>query len=273
MINFIQDVIQEYEFFFTLFLFIFGACVGSFLNVCILRMPDEQKSVTNPKTSHCPKCNAAIQWYDNLPIVSYLFLKGKCRNCRETISPQYMLIEILTGWLFVQFYEIFGLTPAYPFYFTFICLLLVATIVDFRHQIIPDEINFFGMIFACAMSVIFPQLHGVFDHAAGLGNAVLGLLAGGGSIYITGCIGDFVFKKESMGGGDVKLMAMVGAFLGWKLAILTYFLAPFFGAAIGIYAKYVKKEDIIPYGPFLSFAALLALFAGDFIMKTIWGIG
>lgn len=266
------ELIDQNYFFFTLLLFIFGACIGSFLNVCILRMPDEEKTINKPRTSHCPKCGEAIKWYDNIPIIGYLMLQGKCRKCKERISPQYLIVEIFTGWLCVQLCNVFGVTPEFIFYFVFLCLLLVATLVDFKHQIIPDEINFFGMIFGLAFSFFFPRLHGVFDHAAGLGHSMLGLLAGGGSIYLTGVLGDIVFKKESMGGGDVKLMGMVGAFLGWKMALLTYFLAPFFGAVIGLYVKYIKKKDIIPYGPFLSLAAVLALFYGKELLLLIWGI-
>jgi leader peptidase (prepilin peptidase)/N-methyltransferase len=262
--------ISDNYFFVTFFIFLFGACVGSFLNVCIYRMPEEGMSIVTPG-SHCPKCKEPVRWYDNIPILSYIFLKGKCRFCRAKISPQYLFVEALTGYLFVEFFILFGLTPAYFFYITFICLLLVSTWVDFKFQIIPDETNFFGMIFALIMSLIFPGLHNTDTHLLGLAHSFIGLLVGGGMIYAVGIYGEFRFKKEAMGGGDVKLMAMIGAFLGWKLTVLTFFIAPFMGSIIGLYAKFVKKEEIIPYGPFLSLGAVVALFAGDKILMKLFG--
>lgn len=267
----VQAFISENYFFITFFLFLFGTCVGSFLNVCMYRLPDENKSIVKPG-SYCPHCKTPIRWYDNVPILGYLFLKGKCRVCRVSISPRYVFVEVLTGYIFVQFFNVFGLSPEYFAYVFLTCALLVATFVDFKEQIIPDEVNYVGMIVGCLMGLLFPQLHDTNHHVTGFGYAVLGLLAGGGSIYITAIIGDFIFKKESMGGGDIKLMGMIGAFLGWKYALLTFFVAPFLGSVIGLYVKYVKKEEIIPYGPFLSGAALIVLFWGDKIIQFVFGL-
>ena len=266
----VSELVRDNYFFVTFFLFLFGACVGSFLNVCIARMPEEGMSIIKPG-SRCPHCAEPVRWYDNLPILSYIILKGKCRSCRKPISPQYLIVEALTGYLFVEYFILFGFSVEYFFYLTFTCLLLVSTWVDFKWQIIPDETNFFGMIVAVIASFIWPSLHGTDHHLGGLGYAFLGLLVGGGLIYLIGLYGEFRFKKEAMGGGDVKLMAMIGAFLGWKLAVLTFFLAPFLGAVIGLYAKFIKKEEIIPYGPFLSFGALISLFAGDKIIRQLFG--
>jgi leader peptidase (prepilin peptidase)/N-methyltransferase len=262
--------INENYFFVTFFIFLFGACVGSFLNVCIYRLPHEDMNIITPR-SHCPSCKQMVRWYDNIPFLSYIFLKGKCRFCRQKISPQYIFVEALTGYLFVEFFILFGLSAAFFFYTTLLCLLLVSTWVDFKWQIIPDETNFFGMIFALFFSLLFPSLYGAESHFYGLAQAVIGLLVGGGMIYAIGIYGEIRFKKEAMGGGDVKLLAMIGAFLGWKLTVLTFFIAPFFGCVIGLYAKFIKKQEIIPYGPFLSLGAIVAIFAGDKILIHLFG--
>ncbi len=259
----------------NIFMFIFGAIVGSFLNVCIVRMPHE-KSVVRPR-SHCVHCKKQLLWHDNIPFVSYILLKGRCRFCGQKISPRYFLVELITAITFVVFYQYFGLTALLPAYLTMVCGFIVATFVDFEHRIIPDEISVGGMIAGLVFSALVPQLHNVsvgtdpilLVHLKSLGWSVVGTLVGGGSIYAMGMLGDFLFKKESMGGGDVKLMAMVGAFLGWKFAILTFFLAPFFGAVYGIVEKIRTKDTAIAYGPFLVGGALISLFWGDALIRWI----
>jgi len=265
----ITAFISEHYFFVTVCLFIVGACVGSFLNVCIVRMPEEM-SVITPR-SRCPRCGHPIPWYDNIPILSYIVLGGQCRFCAERISPQYLIIEILTGYLFVEFFVLFGTTVLYVAYLYLACSLLVATLVDIKFQIIPDEINYIGMAVGLVLSAAFPALHQETLWYKGLTYAFLGLLVGGGSIYAIGIFGNIVFRKESMGGGDVKLMAMIGAFLGWKFVLLTFFIAPFLGSVMGLYIKFVKKGEIIPYGPFLSAAAFVALFGGERILSLLLG--
>jgi len=247
-----------------IFIFIFGAVIGSFLNVCIVRLPLE-KSVVFP-SSHCVACRAPIAWYDNIPLVSWVLLGGRCRMCKGKISFRYWLVELLTAVSFVLFYRYYGLQPVLWPYLVMLSGFIVATFVDFEHRIIPDEVSIGGMIAGLAFSLIIPQLHGTNSHLLGVGLSLLGLLAGGGCIYLMGVIGDFVFKKETMGGGDVKLMGMVGAFLGWKLALLTFFLAPFFGAGFGIVEKIRTKDSTIAYGPFLIMGALVSLFWGDKII-------
>jgi len=145
--------------------------------------------------------------------------------------------------------------------------LIVVTFIDLEFQIIPDRISIVGIFLGVIMSVFFPGLQGSFTWQKAFLNSILGILAGGGLIYLTGVLGQLAFKKESMGGGDVKLMAMLGAFLGWKMAILIFFLAPFFGAPIGIYMKFVKKQDIIPYGPYISMASFVAVIWGNKILS------
>lgn len=315
------------------FMFILGAIVGSFLNVCIVRMPHE-KSVVKPG-SHCVHCKKPLLWYDNVPFISYLLLKGRCRFCAGKISPRYFLVEFITGVTFVLFYKYFGLTPILGAYLTMVCGFIVATFVDFEHRIIPDEISIGGMFAGLLFSLFIPGMHDLSSSNLLLGRlimrivlmiffllyiwdffknkksfsddwevltlviglfsvdifinlfvnpsykiapflfsfdaAIIGLLIGGGLIYLMGLLGDFLFKKESMGAGDVKFMAMVGAFLGWKLAILTFFLAPFLGSVYGIVEILRTKKSDIAYGPFLVAGALISLFWGDRIIGWILG--
>lgn len=257
--------------------FILGAIVGSFLNVCIVRMPDE-KSVVYPP-SHCPYCKKSIRWQDNVPLLSYLFLLGRCRFCKTKISFRYFFVELLTAVTFVLFYLYFGLNILLIPYLAMVCGFIVAVFVDFKHRIIPDEVSVGGVIVGLILSFFIPSLHGIsngenfniFIHFQSLGMSFLGVLAGGGLIYGMGLLGDFLFKKESMGGGDVKFLAMVGAFLGWELAILTFFIAPLFGAVYGIVEKIRKNDSTIAYGPFLALGALISLFWGDWIIHWILG--
>ncbi len=253
--------------FLELFVFIFGALVGSFLNVCIVRMPKEQ-SVIFPR-SHCVHCQRMIPWFDNIPFVSFLLLRGRCRFCHSKISIRYLIVEFTTAVLFVIFYRHFGLTLECLAYLLMLCGLLVATFVDIEHRIIPDEISIGGMVAGFVLSCLLPSLQSTDSHFVSALRSFLGILVGGGTIYAMGLIGDFIFKKESMGGGDVKLLAMVGAFLGWQMALLTFFISPFFGAVAGIIVKIRTKESIIPYGPFLALGALISLFWAPSIIQWV----
>jgi len=248
-------------------IFILGAIVGSFLNVCIVRMPQE-KSIVFPR-SHCVHCQKLILWYDNIPLVSYFLLMGKCRHCHKKISIRYWIVELITAVSFVFFYGFFGWNWVLIPYLVFHCGLIVATFVDLEHRIIPDEISIGGMILGLIFSFLMPQLHNTSSHVLALGRSLLGVLIGGGSIYAMGMLGDFLFKKESMGGGDVKLLAMVGSFLGWQMAILTFFIAPFFGTVFGVIVKLRTKESAIAYGPFLALGALISLFWGEDVIRWI----
>ncbi len=252
------------------FVFIFGAIVGSFLNVCIYRMAREE-SVVRPR-SHCPNCSSIIYWYDNIPLLSYIFLLGKCRFCRKPISLRYPIVELLTAVAFILLYNHLGFNIRLFAYLLFICGLIVATFVDISHRIIPDEISIGGIIVGLILSVIFPQLQNEYSHLWSGLQSILGIIIGGGIIYLTGLLGDFIFKKETMGGGDVKLLAMVGAFFGWKIALLTFFIAPFFGLVAGIIVLIRTKDHLIPYGPFLSLAAIVAIFYSRQIINLIFGI-
>jgi leader peptidase (prepilin peptidase)/N-methyltransferase len=259
--------------------FIFGSIFGSFLNVCIYRMP-MGKSVVWPG-SHCPNCEKKIPWYDNIPFISYILLKGRCRFCKERISPVYLIVELLTALVFVVLFNYFGLSYDFFVYTVLVCSLIIATFVDIKHRIIPDEISIGGMIVGFLLSAIKGiNLRPITYNPHPMLNSLLGIIIGGGIIYLTGFIFDLVYfrllkkppiqgETESMGGGDVKLLAMIGAFLGWQKALVTFFIAPFFGIVIGIINLLVKKDHTIPYGPFLSLAALLSIFFADKILSLI----
>lgn len=259
--------------------FIFGSIVGSFLNVCIHRMP-KSESVVWPR-SHCPKCRKRIPGYDNIPFVSFILLGGRCRFCKEKISWRYPLVELLTAFLMVALFNRFGLSYNFFLFMVMLWGLIIATFVDIPHRIIPDEVSVGGMIIGLIMVSITGFTFGPLKFSfIPMLRSLLGIIIGGGIIYLTGAIFDLVYFKllrrpaisgetESMGGGDVKLLAMIGAFMGWKMALLTFFLAPFLGIVFGIVTLVTKKDHTIPYGPFLSAAALLSLFWGNRIIQLI----
>jgi len=249
-------------------IFMFGAIVGSFLNVCIYRMP-KGESVVSPG-SHCPKCKKPIHWYDNIPVLSYLILMGKCRFCKTLISPRYMIVEVITAFLAVALFIAFGPSPKFAGYSILSAGLIVATFVDFEIQEIPDEISLGGLAVGLVFAAIFPGMISAASWDKALIGSALGALAGGGSIYLMGFFGEMVFRKEAMGGGDVKLMAMIGAFLGWKLALLTFFIAPLFGSVAGIVLKIKNDQNVMPYGPYLSLAAVTSMFWGDKILRMLF---
>ena len=244
--------------------FIFGAVVGSFLNVCILRIPAE-KSIAYPP-SHCPKCHSPIKWYDNIPMISYLILMGKCRNCKERISFRYPLIELLTALFSLAAALMFGPTLTYLIYFAFISSLIVITFIDLDHQIIPDIISLPGIPLGFLASFIVPEIT--------YKEALIGIVIGGGLLLLVAIAYEFITKKEGMGGGDVKLLAMIGAFLGWKGVLFTIFSGSLVGTIIGVTIMVAQGKDskyAIPFGPFLSMGALLYLFFGEPIIY--WYLG
>jgi leader peptidase (prepilin peptidase)/N-methyltransferase len=260
--------------------FIFGSIVGSFLNVCIRRMPLGE-SVVWP-SSHCPHCKKRIPAYDNIPFISYILLRGRCRFCKQRISLRYPLIELISAIMFVVLFNQYGLSFDLFFYMVLVCGLIVAAFVDINHRIIPDEVSIGGMLVGFILSAIkglnLRPMH--FDLKPTV-NSLLGIIIGGSTIYLTGLVFDLVYFKllkkppiqgetESMGGGDVKLLAMIGAFLGWQKVLLTFFIAPFFGAFIGLINLLIKKDHTIPYGPFLALAAIISLFWADKIISIFF---
>jgi leader peptidase (prepilin peptidase) / N-methyltransferase len=243
---------------------VFGLIIGSFINVCIYRVP-RNESIVVPR-SHCPKCGHILRWYENIPVLSYVFLLGRCRKCRKRISFIYPLVEILTAVIAVLLYAFLGATPKTAVFFILFASLIMVTFIDFERQEIPDIITLPGIVIGFALSVLYPEILSK-DRLHAMLDSFLGILIGGGSLYIIGFLGELVFKKEAMGGGDIKLLAMIGAFLGMKFTLLTFFLAPFLGMFAGLLAKIKEGKDTIPYGPYISLAALLAVLWGDTILQ------
>ena len=237
--------------------FIFGMCIGSFLNVCIYRLPSSM-SIINPSRSFCPQCNSAIQFYDNIPVFSYLWLKGRCRNCKASISLRYPLVELMTGILAIAILFMFGLTLEGVVYFVFISSLLVITFIDIDHKIIPDIITLPGIPIGLAASFVLPDI--TFK------SSLLGLLVGGGSLLLVAWTYSLITHKEGMGGGDIKLLGMIGTFIGWKGVIFTIFSASLTGTLVGIIFMLLKEKNLkfaIPFGPFLSIGAMSYVFFGE----------
>jgi leader peptidase (prepilin peptidase) / N-methyltransferase len=231
----------------------FGAIVGSFLNVCIIRLPKEE-SIIIPG-SHCPQCNHPIKFYDNIPLISYLLLGGKCRYCKRSISAQYPLVEGTTAISSLLLFLKYGLSLSYFFYFSFVAALIIITVIDLYHQIIPDVISIPGIGVGLLGALIIPHIT--------FFNSLLGILLGGGSLFVVATLYQWFFKREGMGGGDVKLLAMIGAFLGWDAVILTILLSSLIGSITGIIIMVLKGKDFtyaIPFGPFPSLSAVIALF-------------
>ncbi|MDP3921569.1 MAG: prepilin peptidase [Candidatus Omnitrophota bacterium] len=249
-------------------LFSWGAIFGSFLNVCIHRLPRDQSIVT-PR-SHCPKCKTPIQWYDNVPIISYLVLRGKCRECHAPISWRYVVTEILSGcvWLFLWLH--FDFSGWFIAGVTLFSILLALSIIDFETGYLPDVLTFPGMGLGLILSAAYPALQGREGWFDGLISSGIGLVAGGAILLVTGVIGNLIFKKESMGGGDIKLLAMIGAFLGWQGALLVFFLSPIAALPLALYERYVRKEETIPFGPFLALAGAGMYLFGDTVVNFLF---
>jgi leader peptidase (prepilin peptidase)/N-methyltransferase len=239
---------------------ILGAMIGSFLNVCIYRLPKEE-SIIWPR-SHCPTCKKMIRFYDNIPLISYLLLRGRCRYCKGPISLQYPLVEGITALSSLFLIIKFGPSLSYLFYFAFVAALIAITVIDLYHQIIPDGISLPGIGVGLLASLVIPQIT--------FFNSLMGILLGGGSLFLVATLYEWIFKREGMGGGDVKLLAMIGAFLGWKAVILTILLSSLIGSTTGILIMILKGKDFkyaIPFGPFLSMGAVIALFYGENLIR------
>jgi len=250
--------------------FLLGLFVGSFLNVCIWRLPRGEQVVRG--RSHCPACRQTIPWYDNIPVASLILLKRRCRFCRAPISWRYPAVELLTGLTLAAVASRWGMTGPALTYAALLCGLIVVSFIDAREQIIPDVITLPGLGLAILASLAWPALHGTGHRGWAAGHSLLGALAGGGSIYLMGVLGRCLFKREAMGGGDVKLMAMLGAVLGWQRILLAFFIAPVFGSVVGVPLRWLRGMELIPYGPFLSLAAVVALWWGHAIIARYWHI-
>jgi leader peptidase (prepilin peptidase)/N-methyltransferase len=237
---------------------ILGLSVGSFLNVCIYRLP-RKGSLVQPR-SNCPNCGYVLRWIDNIPFLSYVLLGGRCRKCRQSISIRYPIVELVTSAVFIAHYLVFGLDIILVPRLLFACILIVLFAIDLEHHLLPNVITLPGIVVGLAFSAMLPP---------GLVNALLGVVAGGGILWV---IGEAYYRysgQEGMGGGDVKMLAMIGAFLGWKLVILTLVLSSFLGAIIGVLVIAIRRGGMkyaLPYGTFLSLAALTASLVGSQIV-------
>jgi leader peptidase (prepilin peptidase) / N-methyltransferase len=250
----------------NIFAFIFGAVIGSFLNVCICRLPKNESVVFPP--SRCPQCGFKIPFYDNVPIISWLLLRGKCRSCKAPISPQYPLVELVNALLTLFLFMKFG--PSFPFLvlFLFCSAMVVITFIDLEHQIIPDVISLPGIVAGFLFSFFIPQL--------GWQNSLLGIVVGGGSLLVVAYGYELLTKKEGMGGGDIKLLAMMGAFFGWKAVFFIIFVSSLIGSVIGVTVMLIQKKDsklAIPFGPFLALGAILYIFFGRQMIHWYLNLG
>ncbi len=232
-----------------------GAVVGSFLNVVVYRLPLGQSVVSPP--SRCPKCGNRLQWFDNIPILGWLLLGGRCRKCKNSISIQYPVVELITAVLFVL---VVWLTPPGPLLATrllLVCILVVLFGIDLEHQILPNSITLPGIVAGVLLSIIAPP---------GVRDALIGVVVGGGILY-TIAWGYYLWRREEgLGMGDVKMLAMVGAFLGWKAVLVTLVFASFSGAIIGVGMIAMQRGNMklaLPFGTFLSLGALIAMLVGD----------
>jgi leader peptidase (prepilin peptidase)/N-methyltransferase len=268
---------------FSIFIFVFGLIIGSFLNVCIARIPNG-KSIVMP-ASACPQCGAAIKPYDNIPVISYLILMGKCRNCNTRISPIYPLVELLTAVAFVGCFWVFGLSIETVKWCIFSALLIVLVFTDFIDRILPDVITFGGFGVGLILSLFTWPLDGtswtiakLLFHARtvsslrwiSLFDSLLGAAVGAGLLYLVMEVYFRIRHREGMGMGDVKMMLMAGAFLGIKRTLLTIFAGSLLGSILGIafiLARGKKSDYELPFGSFLGMAAILVMFFGTPIVN------
>jgi leader peptidase (prepilin peptidase)/N-methyltransferase len=246
-----------------------GLAIGSFLNVCIWRIPRHQ-SIISP-SSRCPSCNSPIRPLDNIPVLSYLLLGGRCRYCKERIALRYPLVEGLNAFLYILIYNRFGAGWHLPFYLVFVSSLIVITFIDLDFQIIPDSITLTGIpVGLVAGSFLLPD---PFLRMSPLGMApsVIGAAGGFGFFWAVA-----VLSRGGMGGGDVKMMGMVGALMGWKAVFLTTFLGSLAGSAVGVFLIMVKgkgRKSKVPFGPFLALGAVVSLLFGQEILQWYLYVG
>jgi leader peptidase (prepilin peptidase)/N-methyltransferase len=298
------------EIFFYVTAFLFGACIGSFLNVCIYRLPREGLSVNRPRRSICFSCKGQIAWYDNIPILSYFLLHGRCRRCGSPFSVRYALVEALTGILFVLVVRSFWVEPflesvqAEPgmalngpaalslttlIYLAFTAALVVCTFIDLDHFIIPDEISIPGMVIGLILGVTVPffvahlpsesHVYPLWEPTflpRSWWEALLGGALGGGLLWGLRVVASALLRKEALGFGDVKLITMIGFFLGWKLVLVTIFLSAFLGIVIALPMQIIQRKgrfSHIPYGPYIALAAYLCMLWGDRIFNHYLAFG
>jgi leader peptidase (prepilin peptidase)/N-methyltransferase len=249
--------------------FVFGAIVGSFLNVCIVRIPNDE-SIVHP-ASRCPKCRASIPFYCNIPLLSYLFLRGRCRACGERISPRYFLVELLMGLLTIALYYRFGLGFEFVVAFIFVAAMIVISFIDLDVRIVPDVISLPGIVLGFVLSVIgYFANGGTATLVPGPVSSLIGIIAGGGFLLATAWAYEKVTGVEGMGGGDIKLLAMIGAFLGWPSIPITLFFASVVGSLVGLTCMLLTgagRRLALPFAPFLCSGAVLFVFFGEELIR------
>jgi leader peptidase (prepilin peptidase)/N-methyltransferase len=249
--------------------FIFGATIGSFLNVCIGRIPNGESIIRPP--SHCVRCQGAIAFYDNIPLISYLMLRGRCRTCGERFSPRYFLVEFLMGLLTLALYYRFGLGFEFLVGFIFVAAMIVISFIDLDVRIVPDVISLPGIVLGLALSIIGYYLNsGSTTLIPGPVSSLIGIIAGGGFLLATAWIYEKITGVEGMGGGDIKLLAMIGAFLGWPSIPMTLFFASVVGSVVGLTCMVLTgagRRLALPFAPFLCSGAVLFVFFGEELIQ------
>ena len=250
----------------AVFVFLCGAAIGSFLNVCIYRLPLEQ-SIVSPG-SRCMSCGTEVRWFDNIPVISWLLLRGHCRQCGAGFSIRYPLVELLTACLFLLLFLRFGLTVSFFVYAALTASLLVVTFIDFDHQIIPDEISLPGIGLGFLASFFLPE--------PGWLSSLAGIIVGWGSLALVFYGYLWLTGREGMGGGDAKLLAMLGAFLGVKAVPFIIFTSSLVGSIVGLSIMAIQRKGrhlAIPFGPYLVFGALLYIFYGPWLINWYLRLG
>ena len=276
MLEINPDIFNETMFpFWTFVVFLMGACFGSFLNVCTLRMPQGESVVNVP--SHCPQCNNDLAWYDNIPLVSWTVLNGKCRKCKCKIPYRYFLMELVTAVMTTVLFAKIIITHQplnfiFP-YFIVTCFVITTAVIDFEHFIIPNKTTYTVIILGFITSAFVPEIHGMGNWIGGLIYSLIGFVVAGGAFAIFAIVGEKIFKQEALGFGDVKYIAAIGAILGWEGAFYSTLLGSIFGGLFGIYLMIKNRKNEgrteIPFGPYLAAGTYLWILYGDVILTIM----
>jgi leader peptidase (prepilin peptidase)/N-methyltransferase len=249
-----------------IFAILFGLCLGSFLNVCIYRIP-LKKSIVYPSSS-CPQCGKKIRFYDNIPLVSYIILRGKCRSCGSAISLRYPVVEAVSGLISAALFMRLGVSPQYFVFLLFAASLVIISFIDLQHRIIPDMISLPGILVGLGVSLLKLTPVSWLD-------SLIGIIGGGGFLYLVAVLFEMLTRREGMGGGDIKLLAMIGAWMGWKALPFIILISSITGTLIGAASLIAARKGLrtkIPFGPFLALGALIYLFFGHELVSWFYRI-